>query len=390
MKHVVECTGYEMLLQDIVRADGISLYDSKGKKYIDFEAGVWCTALGHNHPRINEAMKKQIDKIIHCGFMSSSQVVEEAAKDVLSTLEDFDGKCLFLSSGSEAVEFSIKISKAVMGDKKLLTFNESYLSAYGTSGSNKDAEWVKFSLAECSNCSHKNNCQECEQLNSLDFENIGIFVFEPGNSGGTVKLPPKNLVNEITNRIKRNNGLIIVDEVTTGIGRTGKWYGFQHYQIKPDIIAMGKGIGNGYPVSVVVVEEQIVRKMEDQNIRHSQSHQNDALGCAVISEVIKTINESNLITRSNDTGQYFIEELIKLMDSVKGRIKEVRGIGLMIAVEFRKEEQLLMEATFQHLFKEGFIIGYKPALNLIRFYPPLTITREDINLLMDALRETFY
>lgn len=86
MKHVVECTGYEMLLQDIVRADGISLYDSKGNKYIDFEAGVWCTALGHNHPRINEAMKKQIDKIIHCGFMSSSQVVEEAAKDVLSTL----------------------------------------------------------------------------------------------------------------------------------------------------------------------------------------------------------------------------------------------------------------------------------------------------------------
>lgn len=80
-------------------------------------------------------------------------------------------------------------------------------------------------------------------MNSLDFENIGIFVFEPGNSGGTVKLPPKNLVNEITNRIKRNDGLIIVDGVTTGIGWTGKWYGFQHYQIKPDIIAMGKGIG---------------------------------------------------------------------------------------------------------------------------------------------------
>jgi len=135
-------------------------YDSKNNKYIDFEAGVWCTALGHNHPRINEAMKNQIDKMSHCGFMYSSPVVEEAAKEVLSTLEDFEGKCLFLSSGSEAVEFSIKVAKAMMGAEKFLTFNESYLSAYGTSGNKGDSEWIKFSLTDCSSCSKKNNCQE--------------------------------------------------------------------------------------------------------------------------------------------------------------------------------------------------------------------------------------
>ena len=174
--------------------------------------------------------------------------------------------------------------------------------------------------------------------------------------------------------------------MTTGVGRTGMWYGFQHFNIKPDIVALGKGIGNGYPVSVVVIEDKIAEKIDKENIHHSQSHQNDVLGCVVASEVIHIIEQNNLIKKSNENGQYFIEELCILKEK-SNVIREVRGSGMMIAIEFESEASAVLKSLNEYLIEKGFIVGYKPAFNLMRFYPSLTTTREDIRSLIECIKE---
>lgn len=383
MYNALECTGYEFLIDDIDKAIGYYLYDSKGNKYIDFEAGVWCTSLGHNNLEFNIILKGQIDKITHCGFRyTNRRVTTQASTDIIKTLNDFKGKCLFLSSGSEAVEFSIKIGKYLRRNKKILTFKESYLSAFGSGNIQDENQWIQFQLHNCIGC--KSDCLRCKLFNDIPFEDIGAFVFEPGNSGGLVLLPPYRLIESLEKKLRDNNCLIIVDEVTTGVGRTGKWYGFQHYNLKPDIIAIGKGIGNGYPVSVVVMQEQIITEVEKLGIRYSQSHQNDALACVVVSAVIKIINNNQLINQSSKNGQYLKNRLNRLKEKTDV-IKEVRGIGMMIAVEFNDKE--FLQGLDKYLFKRRIIVGCKPDFSIIRLYPSLITNTNDIDYLLECLEE---
>lgn len=383
MEHVLNCTGYDMITEDIVRAEGYYLFDSQGRKYIDFESGVWSMSLGHSNKELNETIKSQIDKTMHLGFRYSSQLVEAAANDVIDTLQPFSGKCVFLCSGSEAVELAVKAAKHIIKDKMLLTFDLSYLSAYGQSSSKDDKGWYKLDLNTCSKCSNKASCSTCKIFNEIPFERIGAFVLEPGNSSGLVLLPPQSLIREINKRIKADQGLLVVDEVTTGIGRTGRWYGYQHYDIEPDIVAMGKGIGNGYPVSVVAFADKVSEQIKD-GFKHSQSHQNDALGCAVVSKVIKIIKDNDLINKSNEHGSYMLQGLQALKCRTEA-IKEARGIGMMIGLEFHSTSGDTLKEVWDYLLERGILVGYIPKFNLLRFYPALTTCREDIDYLIKCL-----
>ncbi|MDF2592124.1 MAG: aspartate aminotransferase family protein [Clostridia bacterium] len=386
MEHVFNCTGYEMLIENVTNAEGYYLYDSKGKKYIDFESGVWSISIGHSNQELNNTIFDQAGKIMHLGFRYSSQLVEMAAKDVIETLDSFNGKCVFLCSGSEAVELAVKAAKHIVKDKMLLTFDLSYLSAYGQSGTKNDKEWYKLDLKKCIECSGKEGCSVCDIVNEIPFSRIGVFVFEPGNSSGLVLLPPKELIQEIVKRVKADDGIIVVDEVTTGVGRTGKWYGFQHYDIKPDIVAMGKGIGNGYPISVVAIDDKVAELLEINGFRHSQSHQNDALGCAVVSKVIRIIKDNELVNKSSSNGKYLMQRLCEL-ESKTDVIKEVRGIGMMIGIEFVSDANIILKETFDYLLEKGIIVGYNPKFNFMRFYPTLTTSIADIEYLLSCLEE---
>lgn len=385
MSHILECSGYDFIKANIVRGQGCHLFDNDNNMYVDFEAGVWCTSLGHNHPRINKVIKSQIDQIAHLGFRYTNNIVEEAAVKVLETVGLTDGKCVFLSSGSEAVEFGVQMARRLTRQPMFITLSNSYLSAYGDAGKKSGEGWFTFDWSACNNCADLECDPYCRHLKEIPFEHIGGMVFEPGNSSGLVKLPPKKLVKTLEVIIKQWNGLIVVDEVTTGIGRTGSWYGFQHYSLEPDIIALGKGLGNGYPVSTVAMKNEVALRTETSNFRYAQSHQNDALACAVAKEVIDVIQEEGLIERSNIIGAKFLNEL-KLMRQRYNNIKEVRGRGLMLAVEFKNNDGAFSLASiYSKLLERGFLVGYKPAANLLRFYPALTINEHDIKSMLDVL-----
>ncbi|WP_291566358.1 MULTISPECIES: aminotransferase class III-fold pyridoxal phosphate-dependent enzyme [unclassified Clostridium] len=284
-----------------------------------------------------------------------------------------EGKCIFLSSGSEAVEFAVQIAKRIIKQPVFITLSDSYLSAYGSAGRRSSDEWYCFDWSRCHKCNNLEQCNlNCEYLNKIPIDRIGALIFEPGNASGLVKLPPEQLITTLENMVKQQ-GLIIIDEVITGIGRTGEWYGFEHYNIKPDIVAIGKGLGNGYPVSAVVMSQKVAENLETNGFHYAQSHQNDPLGCAIADEVINIIEDDGLLHRSYYLGIKFLEDLKKLAKKHKC-IKEVRGKGLMIAVEFNDNaEKFSLESVYLQLVERGFLAGFKPVANLLRFYPPLTI-----------------
>lgn len=378
--NVINVTGYKIYNSSIVKGDGCYLYDNNGDRYIDFESGVWALPLGHNCKRVNDAIIKQLSEISHIGFRFSHKVVEEAAGILLDIMKLNQGKCVFLSSGSEAVEFAVKIIKKVTGRPYLLKLKNHYLSAYGDSGHLISDKWISI------DCQGYTDCSDYEDLlKDIPFEKIGAFVFEPGNASGNVRLPDKELVHAIVSKIKEHKGWIVVDEVTTGIGRTGKWFGYQHYDIQPDIIACGKGLGNGYPVSAVGISGEFCDSLEKTDFTYAQSHQNDPLGCAVAKEVLTVIKEEGYIDKAIKKGVYLTNKLSELQMK-HSCIKEVRGVGLMCSIEFQNSvDSVLLEKLHRQLFDEGFYTGLKLQTKVLRFYPPLIIEEQMIDELIKVL-----
>ncbi len=377
MDHILKC--HEIFKTDFVRGENCHLYDRQGRRYIDLESGIWSTALGHSHPRINQAMKDQIEKVIHLGTRYPNFLAEEAAIEVLKIVGIDEGKCVFLSSGSEAVEFAVQTVRRITGKSLLLTFTNSYLAAYGSAGRKSNDEWhlLDWNLYA--------NTDPSEYLKKIPFDKIGGFIFEPGASGMSfVKFPPKELVQNIVQRIKQENGFLVANEVTAGMGRTGKWFGFQHYDVQPDIVASGKGIGNGYPVSVVAMKQEIAEKLENSGFHYAQSHQNDPLGCAVVKEVIAVFRTENMVERGKAVGEHFLKSL-KLLREKYSIVKEARGRGMLLALEFQPHQSFSATSAYHALLEKGFLVGYYPAGNILRLSPALTIEEDDITQFLASM-----
>jgi acetylornithine/N-succinyldiaminopimelate aminotransferase len=387
VSHLMWYPGHELLLTDIARAENCYLYDSRGNRYVDLEAGVWCASIGNGNPRILSAIAEQSAKISHNGFCYSTGVVEEAARDILSLLGFGEGACVFLCSGSEAVEYGVRVAQALAARPLLMTMADSYFGAYGSASRREKSEWFSFDWTACAACpSTVSECgEECDHWAAIPFSEIGGFLFEPGSSSGLVRFPPEKLIRSIAAAIRERDGFILVNEVTTGIGRTGLWFGYQHYAISPDIIAMGKGIGSGYPVSVTAFAPGIVGRLGGEPIKYAQSHQNDPLGAAVAREVLRVIREEDLIERGKRIGAVLSSGLEKVKDRARA-IREIRSRGLMAAIELNDDpERSLTIRVHRGLVRRGYIVGRRPGVNVLRLDPSLTIDERDIEGFLETL-----
>ncbi len=379
MSHLIWYPGYELLIKDIVRADNCYLYDSAGRKYVDLESGVWCTSIGHANPRILDVIAGQSSRIAHTGYCYSSGVVEEAAQEILALLGFEHGRCVFLCSGSEAVEYGVRVAQAIMHRPLLLTMTDSYFGAYGSASRRESHEWFCFDWRRCAECGFDGECgQQCECWACIPFNDIGGFLFEPGSSSGLVRFPPEKLIRNIAAAVKESRGLVLVNEVTTGVGRTGKWFGCQHYDISPDIAALGKGIGNGYPVSVSAFAPGVLGRLAGKPVKYAQSHQNDSLGAAVALEVLRIIKEGGLIERGRKIAALLLAGLEEIRVRT-GKIEKIRARGLMVALELKDDAQASFTSRIQReLVNSGYILAQRPGLNVLRLDPALTIENEDI------------
>lgn len=360
---------YKQTDRMIIRSENCSVYDSENKRYVDFESGDWSSNLGHSNPIINNRIKQQVDKLIHDGLRFRNKESEQLSLILLDKLGLTDGQCAFVSSGSEAVNLGISIAKKLTGRRKVLKMDCSYLSAFGHGQiSENNSDLINISI------------NDINAISTLNFEEIAVFVFEPGNSSSLIKYPESEFIKAVASEIKKQNGLLMSNEVTTGFGRTGKWFGFQHYDYQPDIVSVGKALGNGYPISGVAISSTISELFLKSPFRYAQSHQNDALGCAVGLEVINTIEKQNLICKGFEKGEYFKHRLVELQTK-HSDIIEIRARGLMIAIELKTTENA--EYIYNQLIENGFLVGIKD--KTLRFMPPLIIEQKEIDNLIETI-----
>ncbi len=361
---------YKQIDKLIVKAKDCCLFDSENRQYIDFESGDWAANLGHSNERINRAIRNQADLVIHDGLRFRNNQSEELSGKLIEKLSFKGGKSTFLNSGSEAVNLAITLTKNLTRRSKILKLDCSFLSAYGhgqITANNSDLLTIPT--------------DRIDLISELNLQEIAAFVFEPGNAWGLIKYPSNEFISSIALAIKQNGGLLIANEVTTGFGRTGKWFGFQHYDYQPDIVSVGKGLGNGYPISGVAITTEVSDLFDQSPFRYAQSHQNDPLGCAVGLEVIKIFDDLGLVDRSSKVGQYFNDQLLELQAKHPDRIREIRARGLMTALEF--DPCVSAESVYLQLIDEGFLVGQKE--NVLRFMPPMIIEESQIDQLISSI-----
>jgi acetylornithine aminotransferase len=379
MEHVYCCTGHELKIPNIVDSLGVYLFDDKGNRFMDLESGVWCISLGHKNGKVNGTIAKQMGSLMHAGFCYSNPILEKSSKSILDITNFIDGKCVFLCSGSEAIEISRQISTHLSGKKMSMTLHDSYLGAY-VSVTDRTNGWYIFNWEPCKTCRKNNKCDPlCESFQDIP-EDISDFVFEPGSASGFVRFPPKGLIENLTGIVRNNGGKIIANEVTTGVGRTGKWFGYQHYDIAPDLIAIGKGIGNGYPVSVAVINKATVSELEMKPFKYAQSHQNDPLGAAVVRAVIQEIENNDLITKAEQQGTVFLSQLESLAGNEM--ILDVRGRGMMFAMDFVNKD--VANEIYSDLIHQGYILGNRGSS--LRIDPPLILTEAEFSGFIDVFK----
>jgi len=382
LNHILHC--HPIIKTDIVKAENTNLFDKEGKKIIDFEAGIWCTALGHSNERINTVMINQIKNIMHIHNKLTSDVSETLAINLIKLLGFESGKAVFLSSGSEAVQLSLRLANLVSNRNKILCFSNSYLSAYSNTSIPRDKNlWTELDFCQCSNCPNEECTSDCSILKNIAFNEISAFVLEPA-ACGRVLFPDYKLVKFLADNVKQNGGIIVVNEVTTGFGRTGKWFGYNYYDVDPDIVTLGKSLGNGYPISAVAMKKEIADKVEGENFIYAQSHQNDPLGCVVANEVINIFKEDNVIARSRYIGEFFMSELTKIKN-LNLIVKDIRGRGLMLAIELTIPK--ITEIICEKMLERGYFIGTTPSYDVLRFYPALTISEDEIMSMCKALSD---
>lgn len=357
---------------------------------IDFESGCWAAVLGHCRKEIVQTMCENAELLFHTHQFFDTEHPGALVKELTDAAKlKCSYKGTFMSSGTEAVSLAVALSELITGRSKKLSLSISYLGASPELRIPRNPDkWLDLDPYECVKCTKNSSCMECGKYSKLDFSSFAAFVFEPGNSGGLVLFPPEKLIEFLTHEIRNSGGLVIANEVTTGFGRTGMWFGFQHYGIfnseynSPDFISMGKGLGNGYPISGLLVRSKFAEKIETTGSRYVQSHTDDPLGCIVARKVLEIMVTENLVEHGSKMGAYLRSKLGEIEKGIVG-IKEVRGRGMMnVAV---LSDDYSAKKVFKELLKKGFFIGYSEAYNLIQFYPPLITQSEEIDALCNSL-----
>lgn len=386
MNTILGYPGHAIVLPDVVRAENCTLHTANGRRIVDLEAGVWCLCLGHGHARVRAALSEQAALIAHAGYAYSHPVVAAAAEDLLARLGLAGGRCVLLASGSEGVEYGVRTAQLLGERPLLLTMSDSYFGAYGSASRRQADEWVVYDWLAKGDCEHNEDCDaRCAHWAELPFDRIGGLLFEPGSSSGLVRFPPRALVRRLAARIQGEGGLLLVNEVTTGLGRTGRWFGFQHYDLAPDIVALGKGLGNGYPVSATALAPRVAERLGGRLPKYAQSHQNDPLGAAVLRAVLAALAEEGLVERSRELGAWFLGELEAIV-AREPRLAAVRGRGLMLALETQDAPGAPFTAALQReLLAAGYLVAQRPGLNILRIDPSLTVPREALTGVLAAL-----
>ena len=370
----------------LVKGRGMKVFDSDGREYLDFVSGVAVNNLGHCHPRVVVALQKQAQRLMHVSNHYHNEPQINLAKALVA--HSFADKAFFCNSGTEAIEAAIKLARryareVLKQDRyEIITMRGSFhgrtlgaLTATAQEKFHKGFEpivpgfrYVPFNDVEA--VSKAVNEQTC------------AILVEPVQGEGGVNVPATGYLKALREICDKNNILLMLDEIQTGMGRTGKLYGYEHSGITPDVIAIAKGLGAGMPIGALLATDKASQGLAPGT--HGSTFGGNPLACAAALASLETLLEDNIIIQSvEQLGQHFLARLEGLKKKYSF-VKEVRGQGLLVGMELDFDGKDIVSACL----KEGFLINC--TMNtVLRFMPALIITEEEIDLLIDALDRTF-
>lgn len=395
----------------VVDSEGCYLYTEDGRKVLDLASGVAVNNLGAKNPRVVEAIKKQLDTMIHVGHnvVYNMSYVELAEK--LVELTGGDTKVYFSNSGAEANEGAIKLAKYVTGRPGVISFKNSFhgrtigcVSVTGSSSAYRkyyepllpSVYWADY--ANCYRCPfgrEKGKCaMEClSQFDTIfgkliDPECVAAIIVEPVQGEGGYIVPEKAFLEGLRKICDKHGIMLIFDEVQTGIGRTGELYAYQTFGVKPDILTSAKALGGGIPLSAVIAKKEIMDKWPAG--AHGGTFGGNPLACAAALETLRTIDEDGLLDNCKKMGSYFKTRLMELKDKYPNVIGDVRGVGLMIAMEIVDEDgkpdaKMTAEIKEKALDRDVLLLTCGSDHNVVRFIAPLIITEKEIDIVIDVI-----
>jgi len=366
---------YKRIPVCLIKGAGIKVWDIHGKEYLDF-FGQGVNSIGHCHPKLVKAIEEQAKKLIHFSNLYYTLPQVELAKK-LSQIS-FGGKVFFANSGAEANEAAFKLARIYgQGKYEIITMTNSFhgrtlatLSATGQEKIHKGfeplVEGFKYVLFN-----------DLEQIEQAITKSTCAVMVEPIQGEGGINVATQEYLKGLRALCDEQKILLILDEVQTGIGRTGKMFGYEHYGIIPDIITLAKWLGNGLPIGAMIAKPELADLLTPGT--HASTFGGNPLACAATLAVINVIIEENLVENARETGNYLINRLGELKNKYRF-IKDVRGKGLMVGMELEFPGNSIVDACLSR----GLIINCTVE-NVLRFLPPLITTNKDVDMAIEIL-----
>ncbi|MFA5073921.1 MAG: acetylornithine transaminase [Nitrospirota bacterium] len=366
----------------LIKGRGTKVYDSDGREYLDFVAGVAVNNLGHCHPRVVVALQKQAQRLMHVSNHFHIEPQINLAK--LLVRNSFADKVFICNSGTEAIEAAIKLARRYSREilkqdrYEIITMRGSFhgrsMGALAATAQEKFHKTFEPMLPGFRYVAF-NDVKAVEQ--AINEHTCAILV-EPIQGEGGVVIPDSGYLKALRTLCDKHNILLILDEIQTGMGRTGKLFGYEHEGITPDIAALAKGLGGGMPIAALLATDKVACAFTPGS--HGTTFGGNPLACAAGLAALETLLEDNIIIQSVEhLGRHFLNGLISLQKK-HSCIQSVRGKGLLLGMELNCEGKPLVTACL----KKGFLINCT-VNTVLRFMPPLIITDEEIDLLIQAL-----
>lgn len=379
LQNLAQTTG-EPFLIDIEKAEGVYLYTPDGKKYMDLISGVAVSNLGHRHPKIVEAVKDQLDKHLH--VMVYGEYVQSSpnllAQKLVTSLPAKLNCCYFTNSGTEANEGALKLAKRYTGRTQIISCKGSYHgSTHGSlsvSGNETKKNAFRPLLPEVT-FMRFNVPEDLDMITTA----TACVIIEPIQGDAGVRIPSKQYLQALRKKCDEQGALLIFDEIQTGIGRTGKLFAFEHFNVVPDILTAAKALGGGLPIGTFISAYDIMQCLtHDPMLGHITTFGGNPVCCSAALATLQVLENENLLNQVEQKGQLFERRL------THKKIKETRRIGLMFAFEFETETEVYQ--VVQECLKNGIIcFWFLSCPNSFRIAPPLTINEAEINKACDVI-----
>ncbi|MBQ9376941.1 MAG: acetylornithine transaminase [Schwartzia sp.] len=362
--------------------EGVYVYDTQGKKYIDFLGGIAVNVLGHGYPALVDAVAAQAKKMIHCSNLYYTEAQADAAEKLAARFGG--GKVFFGNSGAEANEGAIKLARkyahTISPDKSEIvcawhSFHGRTLATLTATGQPKYHEGFGplpegFSYVDFG---------DYEDLEKSVNEKTCAVMLETIQGEGGVHVPPPDYFRKVRALCDKFDAVLILDEIQSGMGRTGKFFAYEHFGIRPDIVTLAKGLAGGVPIGAFVASDKVAAAFHAGD--HGSTFGGNPLACAAANVVLDTMTPK-FLEQVEEMGAYFKTQLKQLQKLLPFLIREVRGVGLILGMELTREGRDIVNACLD----EGAIINCT-AGNVLRFVPPLIVTKDEIDALTETLKK---